>query len=195
MKKMIFLDIDGVLNNESFHEKWMDEHDTPCESYEDSKWQDSFLEKLFSSRYIEVSDIQFYNGYIVPENLENFNRIIDATNADVVLSSDWRFINDGNYNNVADIDIIKQMFRIREIKGNVIGATPYIFKNPRNIEILRYIKSNNIQDTKIVVIDDLREAGEAISGIPDTLFIWTDYVKGLTKEEANEVIEFLNKGE
>ena len=107
--------------------------------------------------------------------------------------SGWRFINDGNYNNVADIDTIKQMFRVREIKGNVIGATPYVFKHPRDIEILRYIKSNNIQDTKIVVIDDLREAGEAIRDIPDSLFIWTDYNTGLTKEEANKAIEFLNE--
>lgn len=188
MKKLIFLDIDGVLNNTTFQNEWMKK----------LKKEKPYLTRnqltiQFQRRFIDVSDSSFCNGYIVPENLENFNRIIDATNADVVLSSDWRFINDGNYNNVADIDIIKQLFRVREIKGNVIGATPYIFKNPRDIEILRYIKSNNIQDTKIVVIDDLREAGEAIRDIPDSLFIWTNYNTGLTKEEADKAIQFLNE--
>lgn len=184
MKKLIFLDIDGVLNNATFKTNWMKAHKGLDKNY---------LEIRFNHLFINATEMDFYNGYIVPENLENFNRIIDATNADVVFSSDWRFINDGNYNNVADIDIIKQLFRVREIKGNVIGATPYIFKNPRDIEILRYIKSNNIQDTKIVVIDDLREAGEAIRYIPDSLFIWTNYNTGLTKEEADKAIEFLNK--
>lgn len=70
-----------------------------------------------------------------------------------------------------------------------------ILNYPRDIEILRYINTNKIQDAKIVVIDDLREAGEAIRDIPDSLFIWTDYNTGLTKEEADKAIEFLNKGE
>lgn len=184
MKKLIFLDIDGVLNNATFKTNWMKAHKGLYKTY---------LEIRFYRLFVNATEMEFYNGYIVPENLENFNRIIDATNSDIVLSSDWRFINDGNYNNVADIDIIKQMFRVREIKGNVIGATPYVFKHHRGIEILRYIKSNNIKDTKIVIIDDLREAGEAIRGIPDSLFIWTDYNTGLTKEEADKAIEFLNK--
>lgn len=184
MKKLIFLDIDGVLNNVTFKTNWMKAHKGLDKTY---------LEIRFYRLFVNTTEMEFYNGYIVPENLENFNRIIDATNSDVVLSSDWRFISDGNYNNVADIDIIKQMFRVRGIKGNVIGATPYVFKHPRGIEILRYIKSNNIQDTKIVVIDDLREAGEAIRDIPDSLFIWTNYNTGLIKEEADKTIEFLNK--
>jgi hypothetical protein len=183
---MIFLDIDGVLNNATFKTNWMEAHKGLDRTY---------LEIRFYRLFINATEMGFYNGYIVPENLENFNRIIDATNADVVLSSDWRFINDGNYNNVADINIIKQMFRVREIKGNVIGATPYIFKHPRDIEILRYINTNKIKDTKIVVIDDLREAGNAIEDIPNSKFVWTNYKTGLTKEEADKTIEFLNKGE
>ena len=190
MKKIIFLDIDGVLNNISFMPNWK-----KALKKEKPYLTQNQIETQFQRRFVEVSESEFFNGYIVPENLENFNRIIDATNADVVLSSDWRFINDGNYNNVADIDVIKRLFKVRGIKGNVVGATPYVFKHPRDIEILRYINTNNAGDARIVVIDDLREAGEAIGGIPDTLFIWTDCVKGLTKEEANEVIEFLNKGE
>lgn len=184
MKKLIFLDIDGVLNNTTFKTNWMKAH---------KGLDKTSLEIRFNHLFINATEMEFCNGYIVPENLENFNRIIDATNADVVLSSDWRFINDGNYNNVADIDVIKRLFRVREIKGNVIGATPYVFKHPRDIEILRYINTNKIHDAKIVVIDDLREAGEAIRDIPDSLFIWTNYNTGLTKEEADKAIQFLNE--
>lgn len=184
MKKLIFLDIDGVLNNATFKTNWIKAHKGLNKNY---------LEIRFNHLFINATEMEFYNGYIVSENLENFNRIIDATNADIVLSSDWRFINDGNYNNVADIDFVRRLFEVRGIKGNVVGLTPYIFKHPRDIEILRYIKSNNIKDTKIVVIDDLREAGEAIRDIPDSLFIWTNYNTGLTKEEADKAIEFLNK--
>jgi hypothetical protein len=184
MNKLIFLDIDGVLNNTSFQKEWIEQHKGLNREY---------LEIRFEHLFVKPTEMEFYNGYIVPKNLENFNSIIDATNADIVLSSDWRFINDGNYNNLADIDLVRRLFEVRGIKGNVIGATPYIFKHPRDIEILRYINTNKIKDTKIVVIDDLREAGEAIRDIPDSLFIWTNYNTGLTKEEADKAIEFLNK--
>ena len=184
MNKLIFLDIDGVLNNATFKTNWMEAH---------KELDKTYLEIRFYRLFINATEMEFYNGYIVPENLENFNRIIDATNADVVLSSDWRFINDGNYNILADLSTVKRLFEVRGIKGNVVGLTPYIFKHPRDIEILRYINTNKIKDTKIVVIDDLREAGEAIRDIPNSLFIWTDYNTGLTKEEADKAIQFLNK--
>ena len=191
MKKLIFLDIDGVLNNYSFHGKWMSER-----KKENPDISQTELALQFKKCFLEATEYEFFNGYIVPENLDNFNRIIDATNADIVLSSDWRFINDGNYNNVADINVIKQLFKVRGIKGNVLDSTPLVsIRGDRAIEILRYIRANNLNDTRIVVIDDLREAGEALRDIPDSMFIWTDYKTGLTKEEAEEAIEFLNKGE
>ena len=183
MKKIIFLDVDGVLNNETFKSNWMREHEGLDRTY---------LEIRFDHLFIKPTEMGFCNGYIVPENLKNFNHIIDATNADIVLSSDWRFINDGYYNKVADINTIKLLFEVRGIKGNVIGATPYIFNHPRDIEILRYINTNKIQDAKIVVIDDLFEAGNAITDIPNSKFVWTDYETGLTKKEAKEIIDWFN---
>ena len=86
MKKLIVLDIDGVLNNTTFHDKWMKEHT--------EQGTRNWLESKFQSLFYYVSENKFYNGYIVPENLDNFNKIIDETDANIVISSDWRYVQD-----------------------------------------------------------------------------------------------------
>ena len=196
MKKLIFLDIDGVLNNKDFQNKWMS-----ALKKEQPYLTRNQITVQFQRRFIDVSDCSFFNGYIVPENLENFNSIIEATSADIILSSDWRFINDGNFNNVADIDIIKQLFKVRGIKGNIIGTTPFVsIYGERAIEILRCINTNNLNEyNKILILDDIGDVETIVDDLKekgfDTKFIWTDWAYGLTKEEAKGAIEFLNKGE
>lgn len=96
--KVIFLDIDGVLNLRNrtrdkfgslFHKKWQD----------------------------------------------NFNSIIEETDAKIVISSTWR--SDG-------LEVMKKMWKQRKLKGEVIDITPFFyhkdFNVPRGCEIDFWLK-------------------------------------------------------
>ena len=191
MKKLIVLDIDGVLNNTSFHDKWMNEH----VKLGTRNW----LENKFQSLFYYVSDNRFYNGYIVPENLNNFNEIIDETGANIVISSDWRYVQDGLYRTFETLDCISTLFEFRGIKGKVIGATPHVRDYDRSTEILRWLLHNDIKDTRVLILDDIdvKDVVTAMKerwGFKDIKFLHMNYKTGLTKEDKEEAIKWLNEG-
>lgn len=66
MRKIIFLDIDGVLNHETFYEE---RHKLMVEG----KW-----------------DIEYPYDNFCPKSVANLNKIIETCNAEIVLSSTWR---------------------------------------------------------------------------------------------------------
>jgi hypothetical protein len=85
--KIIFLDIDGVLNN------------VYCES------RDKF-------------GCTFHSNFV-----DNLRSIIDKTGAKIVISSSWR--TDG-------LDIMKDLWKYRDLPGEVIDVTPdYRFNKTR----------------------------------------------------------------
>lgn len=197
MKKLIFLDIDGVLNNTTFQGEWNKAH-----------WEQgtrAWLEAKFQSLFYYVSDNHFYNGYIVPENLENWNTLIDKTKADVVLSSDWRFVQDGLYNKIETNESIMKLFKFRGIKGTVVGATPYDKEHFRAREILRYFVFNGIyypnvdtSDMKVLILDDIKDAGYFIPELKrmykiNCKFMHINNKHGLTKENVQEAIDWFNE--
>ena len=102
MKKLIFLDIDGVLNCQEAYEKGY------C------KFDDEFGQSFY------------------PPAAEYLNKIIDATDADVVISSTWR--NSG-------LEVMQNMWKSRGMSGKVIGVTPNFSRDipgysiPRGCEI------------------------------------------------------------
>lgn len=63
--KIIFLDIDGVLNHEAFYKE------------------------RFDKRY-EEGAISYPHSEIDPKSVENLNKLIEETGAKVVISSTWR---------------------------------------------------------------------------------------------------------
>ena len=66
--KLIFLDIDGVLNNSAMN------HST----------------ELFN----EINSIDTIHGRLSPINIANLNCITDTTDAKIVISSSWRILSD-----------------------------------------------------------------------------------------------------
>ena len=195
MKKIIFLDVDGVLNNETFKSNWMREHEGLDRNY---------LEIRFDHLFEHPTGMPFFDGRIYPDNLANWNKLIETLgDAQVVFSSDWRFICDGTYSNVTSVEVIQSLFTYRNIKGNVIGATPYVHDHDRATEILRYIRENPdiVKDAKILILDDLQEPQDVprivkdIYGIKDCKAIWTYYKEGLTKKDVKEAIEFFKEDE
>lgn len=180
-KRYLFLDLDGVLNTGK-HSNFIEEHGL-----------------------IEFDE----NGSVFdPDAIENLRYIIEATHADIVLTSTWRY--DG-------FQKMHKLWKDRRLPGDLIGITPQllcvrmadIYSNEldivntwqlrpigsRGIEINEWIKRNNnipsewLNTYTYAILDDeddflLHQANHVIL---------TDPMKGITREVADKVISILNK--
>lgn len=119
--KIIFIDIDGVLN----HELW----------YQSKERNDRILA-------LGDRDINDYGDYFSPYTMSLLNSLIEKTNAKVVVSSSWR---SGRTN-----EELQELFNDNGFKGDIIGQTPYLYFNceesvgsaPRGAEIKAWFMLN-----------------------------------------------------
>lgn len=155
--KVIFLDIDGVLNHEK-HYTWLMETD-------------------------ELTSLQLVYPFseFNPESCKILNRIIDETDAKIVLSSSWRL--DGK-------EQINQLFKHFGLP-RIYDITPSLCERfgslCRGKEIDKWLNEHP-EVTKYVILDDDNDMEE--HQLP--FFIKTDaYKDGLNNEVANKVIEIL----
>ena len=136
MNKVIFLDIDGVLNSD--------------------KWHDSEQAQIAHNCLNTRKDLDklpyelLYGSMIDPNALKLLQEIVDKTGADIVISSTWR--KGGRLEN------IKNLLKGLGFTGNIIGATPVLPSNYhcRGSEIKKWI-INNIEDIsnfRYVILDD-----------------------------------------
>lgn len=122
--KVIFLDIDGVMN---------------CEN-----WITSIPKQ-------DVLRLRSINGYNVgsifyPLSVLVLNEVIEETGAKIVISSCWRA--DFSYN----VDNARDLFKLNGVKGDIIDFTPSI-NSIRGEEIQAWLDSHNDIES-IVIIDD-----------------------------------------
>lgn len=138
---ILFQDFDGVLNSEKFLIDW--KKDNPGVDFE-----------VFMNKYYRCGE---YEGYLVPEKVDMFNKFIYSHDIQIVCSSSWRIGNDLAY--------MKKMYKARGLPWDrLIDLTPDLRNNhfgywkgdysPRNIEIYTYLKEHNLQDTVAVSLDD-----------------------------------------
>lgn len=109
------------------------------------------LPKQYCSRKTNAYGIYNFDSGCV----KVFNDIIDTTNAEIVLSSDWKL----NY----DINTMNNIFNFNGIKTYIVHYTPSLWgvkydnlnqlEECRANEILEYVKEHEI--TNYVAIDDL----------------------------------------
>lgn len=176
--KVIFLDIDGVLNSQDWYKR--------RERYPAPRTMDQYHEKEFD-----------------PEAVKLLQRIIKKTGAKIVLSSTWR-LHEENVEAVkkfAGIDImyttprmprpsgtsVEYYERGKEIQAWLDEWNKHCYPNPAKPTANGYIANENI--TRYVIIDDdtdmLPEQAEQ--------FFNTDNRFGLTEPIAKEIIWYLNK--
>ncbi len=144
--KVIFLDIDGVLNTDKDRSRFgIDYLDNSC--------------------------------------LLQLKRIVQATNARIVLSSSWRKV-------FRDKNLIKDAFNSFDIPWNIDDCTPIHPGSDiitRASEICQWILHNPFID-KAVILDDF----EIIITDPnDSMFLTDDDNGGLTPDIADKVIAYL----
>ena len=168
--KIIFLDIDGVLNPviymNALHKMW-------AQSNKEIKSHDNF------------GQLFFYH------NCDALKRIIDETEAKIVISSSWRLNGE---------EAMKSMWNHRNLSGEIIGITPTeteVVKSGqaefydmvcRGMEIDFWIKKNGFVGNYVIIDDD----DDMLESQKD-FFVETHPNIGLTMEDAKKAIEILNR--
>lgn len=123
--KVVFLDIDGVLNTERFI---------------------NIQKKELGGIYDRTMNLNFD-----PICMKNLKKIIELTGTKIVISSTWRKSKESNG---IHWKAILQNFRQYKIDENVIiGITPFIDFGTRGEEIKEWINEHKVE--KFAIIDDL----------------------------------------
>ena len=152
MQKIIFLDFDGVLNTE-YYQALLQFQGKP---QQDEHW-----------------------AFFDPAAIRQLKRIIDATGADIVIESSWKYLG---------LEEMQALWRVRNLPGRVIDITPSLGRNAcKGEEIATWLAKNVAFNTRYVIIDD--EYVVLASQIPH--FIWTNPYEGLTKDQADRAISIL----
>ena len=153
MNKIIVLDFDGVLNTE---------HYQGLLQYQGKPWQDE------------------YGAFFDPKAVKQLKRIIDATDADIVVESSWKYLG---------LDAMKELWKVRNLPGTIIDITPSLLGKNKGVEIASWLSKYAKQDIRYVIIDD--EYVILDSQLPH--FILTNPYEGITEEQANRAISMLNE--
>ena len=170
MNKIIFLDFDGVLNTE---------HYQGLLQYHGKSWQDE------------------YGAFFDPNAVQQLKRIVDATGADIVIESSWKY---------HGLDAMKELWEIRNLPGRVIDITPSSVSDEylsnvdldnldasmfhcKGLEISSWLSEKGQSNTRYVIIDDEYVVLESQS----SNFILTNPYEGITEEQANQAISILNE--
>ena len=163
------MDFDGVLNTEYYQNNL-------C--YQGLAYQDE------------------YGAFFDPETTKQLKRIIDATNAKIVIESSWKYLG---------LDAMQEMWSDRQLPGKVIDITPSSVSDQwlltanlddidptmghcKGMEIASWLADYAGPDVRYVIIDD--EYVILDSQVPN--FILTNPYDGITEELADKAISFLN---
>ena len=186
--KIIFLDIDGVLNGYGF---WS------CFG-----WKIACLthNETIKEWYIKISD-----PCCVHENkVKLLSKIVNATSAKIVMSSSWRsaFWKIPYEKKNPDLKKLSDLFDKYNI--TVIGITPRINIGERADEINAYISEHKNEIDNFIILDDERFDLECFA---NTKLIQTSTVKkgeiikgywhentGLKRKHVKKAIKLLNRG-
>ena len=147
MHKILFLDFDGVLNTE---------HYQGLLQYQGKPWQDE------------------HGAFFDPNAVKQLKRIIDATDADIVVESSWKYLG---------LDAMKELWEVRNLLGTIIDITPSLLGKNKGVEIASWLSKYAKQDIRYVIIDD--EYVILDSQLPH--FILTIPYKGITDKNIDKI--------
>lgn len=182
--KIIFLDIDGVLNEfypnntlnmiENAH-YWEQRKENKNFVYNFMlKYEKAIKENIGKQTYFTfVEDIDF-------ERVEVLNKIIKESCAKIVISSSWRGMG---------IDNITLLLCLRGFlyPKSIISATPRLTGIKRGLEIQSWLDSNEEVLEYVIIDDEMFDIKETHP--KENIF----QVRGLTEKDAGKIIKFLNK--
>lgn len=168
--KLIFLDIDGVLNPVHYM---------------------NALFKMWKASFNEIKSQDDYGQLFFYQNCDALKQIVDQTGAQIVISSTWR---------MAGEQAMKDLWRDRNLPGQIIGITPtqrQVIESSgaekqsdvcRGDEIAHWIKQNNFTGNYVIIDDTPDMLNSQIEN-----FVRTNGYVGLTMKDADRAIEILNQ--
>ena len=161
--KVIFLDVDGVLNSE----------DDLMVYREKNNINHCIL-------YAEVED----------RPLKLLKEIVDKTSAKIVISSSWRIgcERNGNKSIFGNKLFTKLQSKLNEYNISIYDITPSITEKQRGDEIKAWLDKNEAE--QFIILDDDCDMSEFSN---TEHFIQTTYKHGLTEELKDRAIEILNR--
>lgn len=167
MDKLIFLDVDGVLNHELY-----------------------YTEKDQQQR---ADEIGYPQSEFDPKTIELINSVVKQTGAKVVISSCWR--NNRTVEEINEL--FKSVGLNEDIAGKTPNLAVYDLatkqrtniSTPRGCEIAEYIHINYgyFNDVKYVILDD--DSDMLLHQQKN--FIWIDSYAGLTEEHVQQILKIL----
>lgn len=152
--KILFLDIDGVLNSDSWYTR---------------RREDGLRMEDMGDRY------PFYE--FDPESVARLNKIIDATDCNIVVSSTWRHNKQLN-------DILKEV----GVKKTPIDITPYSTSGIRGMEIQAWINEHAEDPFYYVILDDNSDMLKTQKPHFCKISWWT----GILESDVEKAIKILN---
>lgn len=166
--KVIFLDIDGVLNTQDFM------NSNYCVRRLEAKKKGlKFQDDLNSKTRDE------YGHLFDPRACNWLEYIIGKTDAKIVISSTWRY---------AGVKGMQDLWKYRDLSGEVIDITPHL-TGWRGVEIKAWLDKNEV-DSFCIIDDDNDMLDSQIDN-----FVLVNGKFGLSLKDANRAIEILNKHE
>lgn len=115
-----------------------------------------------------------------PKCIENLKQIIDATNADIVVTSDWKYID--------SYEDLLEMWRHRDMPGFLTDLTPNVSKH-RGDEIARWLDECDV-DCNYVIIDDLNSENFNKDQLERLITVNPNH--GLDKDAVIKAISIIN---
>ncbi len=155
---ILFLDIDGVLNSTQWY------NSNSCKALDKS-----------------------IKRYFDPVCIEYLNKIVNETEARIIISSSWRLLR--------DLQELQNIFYAVGFKGKIYGKTPisssYDMENPipRGLEIQEWLDDNRNKfksSIKYAILDDEDDFLES----QKPYFFQTNFNTGLDDSLAEKIISF-----
>lgn len=165
--RLIFLDIDGVLNSREH----LEFRGTP---------EGRVLRKKLMDKHKGITGIELV--MLDHALVKRFFRFVVSSGCKVVISSTWR---EGHTS--SHFETLFALCGAELPVGTIIGLTPMLEElneNRRGNEINQWIVENNYSGKYVVLDDGDRQF------LPDQHLVKTDYSVGLTEEDIQEVREF-----
>lgn len=167
--RIIFLDIDGVLNSARSHQAFL--YRTIGDALKEDTLKHGYVEALTRAT-------------LDPVGVDLINCLVRETKAKIVVSSSHRLL----FRN--DIDSVAEYMDKLGIIGEIIGVTPNLNNQPRGQEIHDWIIMSAYALESYVIFDD--DADMLEEQLPH--FIQTSWQDGLSMENYTRAIKIL-KGE
>ena len=170
--RIIFLDIDGVLNHHQFYKE---------------RHKERHKERLENPDREKLSDFEHNCDEIDSNSVELLNEIVEKTDVKFVISSTWRILH--------SLEEIQSYLSHHNFKGEIIGKTPRGCGNClRGNEILDWMKANEDvmgapyhEYTSYLILDDDSD----MLYWQRNNFINIDRYVGLTPKNVYKAVRFL----